>query len=75
MLSFHKVYQNKRTKFLSNNELTSLHRGRPRPRRSRNRPVPEETGSEEFEETGGEERETESDTGPRHVIVPQETRA
>ena len=39
MLSFHKVYKNKRTKFLSNNELTTLRRARPRPRRSRNRPV------------------------------------
>ena len=75
MLSFHKVYKDKPTNFLSQNALQTLRRGHPRLRRNRTAPVPQRTSSEEVEEAGGEEGETETETGPRHVNVPQQTRA
>ena len=75
MLSFHKVYKDKSTTFLSKNAVETLRRGHPRLRRSRTAAVPQRTSSEEVEEAGGEEGETETETGPRHVNVPQQTRA
>ena len=75
LLSFHKVYKDKPTNFLSQNALQTLRRGHPRQRRSRTAAVPQRTSSEEVEEAGGEEGETETETGPRHVNVPQQTRA
>ena len=55
--------------------MQTLRRGHPRQRRSRTAAVPQRTSSEEVEEAGGEEGETETETGPRHVIVPQQTHA
>ena len=75
LLSFHKVYKDKPTTFLSQNAVQTLRRGHPRLRRSRTAAVPQRTSSEEVEEAGGEEGETETETGPRHVNVPQQTRA